>query len=93
MIMARTVGTVTLSRWHPALGGATLRCVELVTKIEDLNKQPLGGDTGVAWDIVGSGLGDLVAMAEGPEAAAPFSPNTKPLDASIVAILDEVRLT
>ena len=35
MIMARTVGTVTLSRWHPALGGATLRCVELVTKIED----------------------------------------------------------
>jgi ethanolamine utilization protein EutN len=32
-------------------------------------------------------------MAEGPEAAAPFSPNTKPLDASIVAILDEVRLT
>jgi microcompartment protein CcmK/EutM len=58
-----------------------------------LNKQPLGGETVVAWDIVGSGLGDLVAMAEGPEAAAPFSPNTKPLDASIVAILDEVRLT
>jgi len=92
MIIARTVGTVTLSRWHPALGGSTLKAVELVTRIEDLNQQPLGGETVVAWDLCGCGLGDLVAMAEGPEAAQPFAPNVKPLDASIVAILDEVRL-
>ncbi len=92
MIMARTVGTVTLSRWHPALGGATLRCVEPITRIEDCDKKNVGGDMLVAWDLCGSGLGDLVALAEGPEAAQPFAPNVKPLDASIVAILDEVRL-
>jgi microcompartment protein CcmK/EutM len=92
MIIARTVGTVTLSRWHPALGGATLRCVAPVTRIEDIATLPLGGETIVAWDLCGCGLGDLVAVAEGPEAAQPFAPQIKPLDASIVAILDEVRL-
>jgi microcompartment protein CcmK/EutM len=92
MIMARTVGTVTLSRFHPAMAGATLRCVEVVTKIEDIDKQPLGGETVIAWDICGTSLGDLVAMAEGPEAGQPFAPNIKPIDASIVAILDNVRL-
>jgi carbon dioxide concentrating mechanism protein CcmL len=92
MIMARTVGTVTLSRFHPAMAGATLRCVEPLTKIEDLEKQPLGGETIIAWDICGSGPGDLVALAEGPEAGQPFAPDIKPIDASIVAILDNVRL-
>jgi len=60
--------------------------------IDDLNKQPLGGETIVAWDIVGSGMGDLVAVSEGPEAAQPFTPEIKPLDAAIVAILDHIEL-
>ncbi len=92
MIMARTIGTLTLSRCHPSMTGARLRCVEPLTRIEDLNKQPLGGETVVAWDLCGSGLGDLVAVAEGPEAAQPFAPEIKPLDAAVVAILDHVRL-
>lgn len=92
MMIARTIGTVTLSRSHPTLQAATLRCVEQVTQITDLEKQPLGGETIVAWDLVGSGIGDLVAIAEGPEAAQPFAPEIKPLDASIVAILDHVQL-
>jgi microcompartment protein CcmK/EutM len=92
MMIARTVGTVTLSRCHPALNASTLRCVEQVTSINDIAQQPLGGETIVAWDLVGSGIGDLVAVAEGPEAAQPFAPEIKPLDASIVAILDHVQL-
>ncbi len=92
MMIARTVGTVTLSRCHPTLNASTLRCVEQVMNIADLEKQPLGGETIVAWDLVGSGLGDLVAVAEGPESAQPFAPEIKPLDASIVAILDQVIL-
>lgn len=93
MILARNIGTVTLARSHPLLSGATLRCFEAVENINDLHKQPLGGETMVAWDICGSGPGDLVAIAEGPEAAQPFAPDIKPIDASIVAILDEVRLS
>lgn len=92
MKMARTIGTVTLSRFHPAMESARLRCVELVESIEDVNRQPLGGDTIVAWDLCSSGIGDLVALAEGPESAQPFRPDVKPLDASIVALLDEVDL-
>jgi microcompartment protein CcmK/EutM len=92
MILARTIGTVTLSRAHPSMTAAQLRCVEVVDSIDRLHEQPLGGDTLVAWDLCGSGIGDLVAVAEGPESAQPFRPEIKPLDASIVALLDDVNL-
>ncbi|WP_372719622.1 EutN/CcmL family microcompartment protein [Novipirellula sp.] len=91
MKIARTIGTVTLSRSHPAMQGAKLRCVELVESMDQFGDQPIGGDTVIAWDLCGTGIGDWVALAEGPEAAQPFS-DVKPLDASIVALLDEVDL-
>lgn len=92
MKLARTIGTVTLCRSHPAMSAAKLRCVEVVESIDQIEQQPLGGDTIVAWDLCGCGIGDLVAMAEGPESAQPFRPDVKPLDASIVALLDQVEL-
>lgn len=92
MKIARTIGNVTLSRFHPAMEAAQLRCVEIVESIDQIDDQPLGGDTVVAWDLCSSGVGDLVALAEGPESAQPFRPDIKPLDASIVALLDQVDL-
>ncbi len=92
MILARTIGSVTLSRHHPLMRGATLRCIEVVNSIDRIDEQPLGGETIVAWDLCGTGIGDLVAIAEGPEAAQPFQPDIKPIDASIVALLDEINL-
>ena len=92
MKLARTIGTVTLAKFHPAMTAAQLRCVELVDSIDRIDEQPLGGETVVAWDLCGTGLGDLVALAEGPESAQPFRPEIKPLDASIVALLDDVEL-
>ncbi|KAA5540446.1 carbon dioxide concentrating mechanism protein CcmL [Roseiconus nitratireducens] len=92
MKLARTVGTVTLSKAHPSFATAKLRCVEVVDSIDQIDKQPLGGDTMVAWDLCSTGLGDLVALAEGPEAAQPFRPDVKCIDASIVALLDEIDL-
>jgi carbon dioxide concentrating mechanism protein CcmL len=90
MKIARTIGTVTLSRFHPSMEAAQLRCVETVESIDQIDDQPLGGDTIVAWDLCSCGMGDLVALAEGPESTQPFRPDIKPLDASIVALLDEV---
>lgn len=92
MKLARTIGTLTLSRYHPSMQGAKLRCIEVVDDIDRLATEPLGGDTLIAWDLCGSGLGDLVALAEGPEATQPFHPDIKPLDASIVALLDDVSI-
>lgn len=92
MKLARTIGTVTLSRFHPDMTASRLRCIEMVESIDQIDDQPLGGDTVVAWDLCGCGDGDLVAVAEGPEAAQPFRPDVKPLDAAIVAILDDIDL-
>jgi microcompartment protein CcmK/EutM len=92
MKIARTIGNVTLARFHPAMEASNLRCVELVDTIERIHEQPLGGETIVAWDLCGTGIGDLVALAEGPESAQPFLPDIKPLDASIVALLDHIEL-
>lgn len=92
MKLARTIGSVTLAKAHPTMLGAKLRCVEIVDAIDRVEQLPLGGDTVVAWDLCSSGLGDLVALAEGPESAQPFRPDDKPLDASIVALLDQVDL-
>jgi len=64
----------------------------VVDSIDRIDIQPLGGDTIVAWDLCGTGIGDFVGLAEGPESAQPFHPEVKPLDASIVALLDEIEL-
>jgi microcompartment protein CcmK/EutM len=93
MILARTIGTVTLSKSHPSLSGATLILFESLDSIDRLNDSPLGGETQVAWDLCSSGNGDLVAIAEGPEAAQPFRPKVVCIDASIVALIDHVELT
>ena len=93
MKIARTIGTVTLSRYHPTMAASSLRCVEVVDSIDRIDEVPLGGETIVAWDLCGCGDGDLVALAEGPESAQPFRPQVKPLDASIVVMLDQVDLT
>ena len=46
----------------------------------------------VAWDVLGAGLGSLVSVAEGSEAAQPFRPEIKPVDAYVAAILDELEV-
>ena len=92
MKLARTIGTVTLSKAHPAMHQAKLRCVEVVDSIDRIDEQPLGGDTIVAWDLCSTGIGDLVTLAEGPESSQPFRPEIKPLDASIVALIDSIDL-
>jgi len=92
MKIARTIGTVTLARMHPAMRGARLRCVEELTNIEKLEDSVYGGETIIAWDLCGSGVGDRVALAEGPEAAQPLHPDIVPIDAAIVAVLDHVDI-
>lgn len=93
MKMARVIGNATLARMHPTLHASRLRCVEVIESINDLDNLNPGGDLIVAWDLCGSSVGDLVALAEGPESAAPFKPDIKPIDASIVAILDHCEIT
>jgi microcompartment protein CcmK/EutM len=54
-------------------------------------EEPLADEV-VLWDGVGSGIGSRVAMSEGSEAAQPFRPDMKPVDAYAAALLDEINI-
>jgi ethanolamine utilization protein EutN len=49
-------------------------------------------DSIVVWDELGASIGSIIAVADGAEAAQPFRPNLKPVDAYNSAILDEVNI-
>ena len=44
------------------------------------------------YDELGAGLGSRIAFSEGREAAQPFHPDMKPIDAYNAAILDTIHL-
>lgn len=93
MRIGEVIGTVTLSRRHESLVGGSFRLVVSKT-LENLrgtsNEQ---GEDLVVYDDLGAGLGSLIAFSEGVEAAQPFFPTYKPLDAYNAAILDRIEIT
>ena len=96
MRIAEVIGRCTLSVCHPSLRGATWLIGVPLTQ-EGLQNIAAGksNDAGrnealVIFDELGAGRGDLIAVSEGAEAAAPFAPNLKPIDAYDAAILDRV---
>lgn len=92
MRIAKVIGTVTMNSQHPTMLGARLRLIVPLSLAELRDGAPTQADEIVAWDDLGSGIGDLVAISEGAEAAQPFRPNYKPIDVYISAILDQVDI-
>jgi len=92
MRIMQTIGKVTLSRWHPQLEGAAWKLA--VPLMAAGLTDPAQGRTEpiVLLDELGAGDGALIAVSESAEAAAPFHPNTKPIDAYNSAILDSINL-
>lgn len=76
-----TVGTVTGPVW------ATKKCPALTGQI--LLSVQADGKKFIAADLVGAGEGDRVILAFG--AAARLGREQVPVDAAIIAILDEMR--
>lgn len=52
----------------------------------------LAGTEVVVYDELSAGVGEWVAFSEGAEAAMPFYPNMRPVDAYAAAILDTVEI-
>ena len=93
MRIADVIGTVTLNRCHPSFVGARLRlAVPLSLANLEGNDEPRAEEL-VVWDDLGAGLGSRIALTEGAEAAQPFRPELKPVDAYNAALLDEVTVT
>ena len=92
MRIAEVIGTVTLSRVHPALAGARwLIGVPYSLKALRANGRGDGEDV-VMFDDRGAGQGSRVGFSEGGEAAVPFLPAKKPVDAYCACILDQVSV-
>ena len=92
MRIAEVIGTVTLSRWDPSVaGGRWIVAVPLSLRAlqEDL---PADGEDLVIYDELGAGNGHRIGVSEGVEAAAPFHPVKKPVDAYCACILDHLTV-
>ena len=93
MRIAEIIGTVTLSYALPELEGATLRLArplslaELKGEDASVEVEPL-----VVYDTLGANLTSRTALSEAGEAAQPFRPKLKPVDAYNAAILDQICL-
>ena len=87
MILARVAGTVVATRKDPRLEGHKLLLVKPV--------QPDGKEDSnylIAVDAVGAGNRELVMIVSGSSARMADGCKDKPVDAAIIAIVDEVSL-
>ncbi len=91
MRIGQVIGTVTLNRRHPSLAGARLKLVvpQSWDNLFGRSEESMGEI--VVFDELGAGVGSRIAMSEGREAAMPFYPEVKPIDACNAAILDTLE--
>ncbi len=92
MRIGEVIGSVTLSRRHPSLTGASFRLAIPLTLAELSSGTRGAGEPIVVYDDLGAGDGCHIAISEGGEAAQPFRPHDKPVDAYNAAILDTVDI-
>lgn len=87
MMLGQVVGTVVATRKESTLDGLTLLLVK--------NTDPEGKTTGnpvVAIDAVGAGVGEWVLYASGSSARNTTVTKDRPVDATIMAIVDLVEV-
>jgi ethanolamine utilization protein EutN len=92
MRIGKVIGTVTLNREHPSLTGARYKLVVPLSLDNLTGKSQPAADEFAVYDDLGAGIGHLIAISEGAEAAQPFYPQIKPIDAYNAAILDNVNI-
>jgi ethanolamine utilization protein EutN len=92
MRIAEVIGTVTLNRVHPALTKHRW-IIGVPFSLKALREQngPDGEDL-VILDQLGAGNGQRIGVSEGVEAAAPFFPEKKAVDAYCACIIDHVTI-
>ncbi|MBR59244.1 MAG: ethanolamine utilization protein EutN [Myxococcales bacterium] len=87
MQLGRVVGTVVATRKEEELEGLRLLVVhELSTKLKETGKMV------VAVDAVGAGTNEVVLYASGSSARQTRVTRDRPVDATIMAIVDQLEL-
>ncbi len=87
MNVGRVIGTVVASRKDPKLEGLKL----LLVAQTDLMGKPKSTQL-VAVDSVGAGIGEVVLYCSGSSARQTESTQNRPVDAVIMAIVDEIEV-
>ena len=92
MRIAKVIGTVTLNRSHPLLSGSSFKLAVPLSRDELTSQSTPQADSMVVFDELGANEGSLIMISEGSEAAQPFYPETKPIDAYNSGILDDIDI-
>jgi microcompartment protein CcmK/EutM len=87
MVLGKVVGTVVSTRKEEELSGLKF----LLVKACDADGKPTGS-TVVAVDAVGAGVGEVVLYASGSSARQTKVTKDRPVDATIMAIVDQVEI-
>jgi len=88
MLLGKVIGTVVASRKETELSGLTMLTVAPI----DPQTGSLKSGGVVAIDAVGAGVGDWVLYASGPSARQTKVTQNRPVDATIMAIVDIVEV-
>jgi microcompartment protein CcmK/EutM len=92
MRIAEVIGTVTLNRVHPTLAGYRW-VIAVPFSLKALKQDRPDGEDLVVLDELGAGQGSKIAVSEGGEAAMPFVPAKKAVDAYCACILDQIAIS
>ena len=87
MLLGRVIGTVVSTRKEDTLEGLKL----LLVKACDADGTPSGAAV-VCADAVGAGVGEVVLFAAGSSARQTERTRDRPVDHTIMAIVDEVAV-
>ena len=87
MIYGRVLGTVWATRKDPKIEGLPLLAVQSCT----LDGEAKGAQL-VAIDTVSAGVGDMVLIAQGSSARQTEQTKDRPVDAVIMAIVDNLEV-
>ncbi len=93
MRLAEVIGTVTLSRPHPSVAGFKFVIAVPHTRQSLLGGAKPDGEDIVVYDDLGAGDGSKIAFSDSAEAAAPFYPEKKPIDAYCACLIDSLTIT
>ena len=88
MILGKVVGTIVSTRKESVLSGLTMLAVVPI----DLKTGELKDGGVVAVDAVGAGVGEIVLYASGSSARQTTVTNNRPVDATVMAIVDTYEL-
>jgi microcompartment protein CcmK/EutM len=89
MVLGKIIGTLVATRKEPTLEGLKL----LIVRACDVDGQASAtGAIAVAVDAVGAGIGEVVLYASGSSARQTQVTQNRPVDATIMAIVDEIAV-